>query len=576
MSVGVYELSLGDLPFPEIDPVYGPFYLYGSDDTIRVGVMASIQMNVEEIVNVIEGKLLDGGTFRWDSINGDMLEEPGSRFPRAVRKTRYTFGVASLEDDTEVCLFMVIPGDAASASTAQMLAGAVGVPPLLRVALLVASMAREWPHTHAPGTITELVAYEYAMAEAEFGLLTDAGATISLLPSKQIERRAMIKAQSVINGKTPDAVLRGASVLDVARIFIRASELLWQPNLLAEAERRIASGKEDADDVISRVAPFASAAISLHRSDMGIPRFTPAELVNCKLPPFLVYTQVLELSRHGFYPDLPAVTGGRLPLGSYTVRFDAVQLLELLSRPTANLDAIVDSLLADAATGTYVPVGKFILDLPTDYPLCEMCIFRLTLDVDAAGMWCMTSGLDACFRWQPDHVFDARVLPPPFRPLIEVTLAALWRDLHCAGESVVPVADGQVENDAPPSMPSRGNGNGKNRKKRPRSSTLTLTLPRRSVGISGRRVWASNEERERIKRRVHGVAGHVRRLQEGWTVGREAIANARDFGIVLPTGCTFVRPHLRGADGEGEVEQPQVVIRARGLATVMAMLGRQI
>ncbi|MEM2493684.1 MAG: hypothetical protein QXE23_09125, partial [Nitrososphaerota archaeon] len=83
--------------------------------------------------------------------------------------------------------------------------------------------------------------------------------------------------------------------------------------------------------------------------------------------------------------------------------------------------------------------------------------------------------------------------------------------------------------------------------------------------------WGEREERERIARAAHAVRGHLRRLPPGWKPSEEARAIAMGFGVVVPDGFTFVRPHMRGGrkEGEGEGEREAV---ARGLRS-LALLG---
>ena len=44
----------------------------------------------------------------------------------------------------------------------------------------------------------------------------------------------------------------------------------------------------------------------------------------------------------------------------------------------------------------------------------------------------------------------------------------------------------------------------------------------------------------------HVVSGHLRSLPDGWQRSKEAEAHAAEFGIHVPDGQTFVRPHERG------------------------------
>jgi len=67
------------------------------------------------------------------------------------------------------------------------------------------------------------------------------------------------------------------------------------------------------------------------------------------------------------------------------------------------------------------------------------------------------------------------------------------------------------------------------------------------------------------------VRGHLRRLHGAWQAGGEAASSAREFGLALPEGFTFVRPHVRGGNAADAGVTP-TPIRARGLATIMTLL----
>ena len=75
-----------------------------------------------------------------------------------------------------------------------------------------------------------------------------------------------------------------------------------------------------------------------------------------------------------------------------------------------------------------------------------------------------------------------------------------------------------------------------------------------------------------IQRQAHGVRGHLRRLRSGWSASGNATTTAEEFGMTIPDGFTFVRPHIRG---EGQIDDPdnEVIVRSRGLASVMTLLG---
>ena len=50
----------------------------------------------------------------------------------------------------------------------------------------------------------------------------------------------------------------------------------------------------------------------------------------------------------------------------------------------------------------------------------------------------------------------------------------------------------------------------------------------------------------RVTLSPHVVSGHLRKLPDGWNVSEQAQQHAAEFGIHLPNGHTFVRPHERG------------------------------
>lgn len=91
--------------------------------------------------------------------------------------------------------------------------------------------------------------------------------------------------------------------------------------------------------------------------------------------------------------------------------------------------------------------------------------------------------------------------------------------------------------------------------------------------LEGRHAWGSKEERDAIRRRAHGVRGHLRKLPDGWQRSEKAVELAREHGISLPDGFTFVQPHVRGHDnGNNEVEVPTTTIQARGVSSLVALL----
>ena len=54
-------------------------------------------------------------------------------------------------------------------------------------------------------------------------------------------------------------------------------------------------------------------------------------------------------------------------------------------------------------------------------------------------------------------------------------------------------------------------------------------------------------EQVRVTLSPHLVSGHIRQLPEGHKASAESKEHAAEFGISLAPGCTFVRPHQKGA-----------------------------
>jgi hypothetical protein len=85
--------------------------------------------------------------------------------------------------------------------------------------------------------------------------------------------------------------------------------------------------------------------------------------------------------------------------------------------------------------------------------------------------------------------------------------------------------------------------------------------------------WEEPEVLRRWSRAAHVVRGHLRRLPEGWKAHPEALRLAEGFGMVVPEGFTFVRPHIRGgrAVPPGPETPPEIPAVARGLASLMLL-----
>jgi hypothetical protein len=232
----------------------------------------------------------------------------------------------------------------------------------------------------------------------------------------------------------------------------------------------------------------------------------------------------------------------------------------------ALVSGLVRSLVREVTEeAVYVPLGGFRLMLPPDFPLREWGIGGLWVYADPHGMWtALAAGRHTgeVVRWNAaDPLRPWLTLHKDLIPLLQAALAALWRDLRVAGEVVVRPRERTLE--AWPRRPSNLTDPDEPR---------VLNLPRKVYLQGELHEWGDDVEREIIRRRGHGVVGHLRRLQSGWRASEESRETAEEYGVILPDGHTFVAPHMRG--GRGGDEEP-VIIKAKGLASIMMWLKRQ-
>lgn len=217
----------------------------------------------------------------------------------------------------------------------------------------------------------------------------------------------------------------------------------------------------------------------------------------------------------------------------------------------------------------YIPSGRFTLTIPPTLPLYKRWgITAIDVLADPQGMWCRPcyQGKQwyGAFRWIPHQVIHQRTMQnvaPAILPQLNLTLAALWRDLCVAGETVIrPMR--RRQNQRQPELPV---------------ATRVIVLPRRRyeysepLEITGLREWGSIEERETIARRRHFVKMSLPRLPEGWQRSTQAEETAQAWGVYfVPDGRTFRPPHLRG-ERDGDGQSPAVEVRARGLQAIVAL-----
>ena len=295
-------------------------------------------------------------------------------------------------------------------------------------------------------------------------------------------------------------------------------------------------------------------------------RVTPANLETA----LLWWPQVLEWDR-GIPPEvlLWYCPGGMHDGSRATLdrgRWSAEEIRNIDPRMCA---AVASSLLGEAErSARYVPFGRFTLLLPEELPLRRWNVEALRIAADPQGMWVGLAAeggrVPLSFRWEPGKPITRGLVDTLVVPLVEAVLAAVWHDLRVAGEAPFPRRERRPaeQREEPPAEPQERPG---------KPPVRTFPSPLR-VSLEGHREWGEPDERRRIVRRAHGVRGHIRLLSAGWKRSAQAEQAAAIYGIVLPEGYTFVRPHVRGREKE-QGEELVPVVRVKGLATVLTLLG---
>lgn len=340
---------------------------------------------------------------------------------------------------------------------------------------------------------------------------------------------------------------------DVARLTIALAREMWTP-------RRMALAGNMATEALIGAATIASIDLAL-RTEPSIEIADTRLSVGLEAVP-LAWLQAVELMRGGI--DATTLRGlvpdGKMPARgtrAYIDLADESDRAEMINGLAASLIREADEHAA------FIPVGTFRLRVPDELTVLRSAgIDAFTIAADPAGLWVRIHGTEdgGVFRWSSATGVQQLVVMRGYAAWLNLALAALWHDLRVAGEeSIVP----RVE--AKPAQRGAGTST--------RSATKTVstrTLP--TIRIAGKREWSTAAERAAIARRVHGVRGHLRRLPGAWTRSKDAVAFAREFGIVLPDGFTFVRPHMRGTENVSSEPSAPVIVRSRGLASVMALL----
>ncbi len=404
-----------------------------------------------------------------------------------------------------------------------------GLHPALAGAILAALSSKQYPVVLGPSVIAAICS-----VPPEVG--------ISRLNRTDIERLATAYIRTLAG--MGEGVSLPVGAVDRARFYLVVSRLLWE-----QKTRALLAGRLDSDRLLvaqSLAASWADiqggmlqaqvAGLSVRVSPGGWAQLVDLEGISPEALRFLLPDGKISLPISHFPPEPFSECDPALARG------------------------IASALIEEAKEGVYAPCGGFVLSLPRGFPLRDWGVSMLHVWAQPDQLWVgVEIGQHNCIlEWRPGEPLRSNMIAPAARPLLEATLSALWRDLRVAGEEAVPAGGSQE-------APTRAYP-----KERKRPKTRHRSLPaRRYISVMGTRSWGTPQEREYTIRCAHTVRGHLRRLNPGHRASPSAQQIAREFGIALPPGCTFVRPYTRGGSVNGE-KAP--VITARGLTTVMMLL----
>jgi len=272
--------------------------------------------------------------------------------------------------------------------------------------------------------------------------------------------------------------------------------------------------------------------------------------------------------------------------------------------------SLAESLIESAnENAAYAPFGFFSVPLPPDIVsriadlefeptvMPDGTVLDWGIDFNSMQIWAEPDqlwvrlvgeqGRGPIIHWSPTKPPMDNLLSQSFGIFLNAILAALWHDLRVAGPAsfFMPGHQKQVKPSShEPRQTSRRSTPKKSRGlsaasgdndgvARPGSRYLPRSGGQTRFEVRKGMQWAGEEERNVIRKRLHGVSGFPRRLPPGQKPSEQALKMAEYFGVVLPKGKTFVRPHVRGKRGaEAEAIPESNPVVSKGLATIMLFL----
>ncbi len=389
------------------------------------------------------------------------------------------------------------------------------------------------------------------------------------LTGEQVGREALALVKAMAEGRKTDFPPRGT---DAYRVAQAAGRLVWQPEWAARIAAALSRQREKG---LAERPEELIHAVAMHIAFRGV---REVEVKGLRIRPrnaaalAEIWAQYAEWL-HGDVPE--GFVRWLHPDGMWG---PGVLPDEPLGTDPELCTALERSLVAEARQqARYVPYGAFVLRFPEALPVLRF-VSDLLLWVEGDRIWCGLRGRDGnvgeSFLWTAsDGVATPLMVHAEGRAVLGAVLAALWHDMAVAGEEALPERE-----------PSRRDRPAERRppglqESAPKPASAVFPGRRRAVRdveLSGVRSWGGLEDRV-VVRRAHAVRGHLRKLHQGWAASEDARTHARSYGMVLPDGYTFVRPHVRGGKKDGPVGREGVqvevpTVKARGLVTLTALL----
>lgn len=385
------------------------------------------------------------------------------------------------------------------------------------------------------------------------------------------------------------------SDIDIFANAINAMKRLWDPRILEEIREKVwllsSDTVRERHEIVSMITILGElwGAISGIKTVKfcGLEAKIPAlSVVNDSEPSgvFALWSQTMELVMHRI---------SREPLSYFREHLLRIRINpDSLKAPyayTGQHDYVLDladEILKQAERDRrYSPEGVFRLAVPDGTGIDAEDV-RIWLA--PGGMWVLPSSDSGLFWWSPSFGLDRCWLPPFALSSDKVVLwhaflSALWHDLLVGGDEVLVKGDASRAQLAEQESDDEEDKKRSRRRRRSAAKFIApprnpLRLPGKRVIYDGYRVWGTDEERERIKRCVHQVRGHPRKLRPGHQRSLRALDNARHYNFIIPSGYTFVAPHRRGLGDDvdaGAASTPETPIVARGLASLIAAMRQE-